>query len=50
MRGWTTTARAGAVAMAVVVIGTPLLATLVMPVVFPLVVAAGVAWAWVARP
>lgn len=46
MQGWTTTARAGAGTLAVVGIGTPLLAALFLPAVFPVVVVAGALWAW----
>ena len=43
MRAWLTGAAAAA---ATVGIGTPILAALILPFVFPVVVAAGVVYAW----
>lgn len=46
MRTWIEAAAAAAGAVVAVGIGTPVLAALSLPVVFPMVVAAGALYAW----
>jgi hypothetical protein len=46
MRSWIEAAAAAAGALLAVGIGTPMVATLALPVVFPVVIAAGALYAW----